>query len=214
MGCRMPGAGSLAEFWDNIKAGRSAITEVPSSAGIRRSTGIRTARSRTRPTPRSAGSSRLHVQPAALPHSAAVAKTVDPVQQVALEAVADALDDAGYGDKRDFDPHARRRHPRQLDGREQLGTDYEIRVHYPAMRKALQEVPDFAGVAAPVQAGILGVFETKVKQDLTPITEDSMPGELVERDRGTRRERLQPRGSETSPSTPRARARSPRSRPR
>jgi acyl transferase domain-containing protein/NAD(P)-dependent dehydrogenase (short-subunit alcohol dehydrogenase family)/phosphopantetheinyl transferase len=179
MGCRMPGAGSLAEFWDNIKAGRSAITEVPVE---RWDPTLYWDPDRKEPdkTYAKIGGflSGFVFNPRRFRIPPAVAKTVDPVQQVALEAVADALDDAGYGDKREFDRTRVGVILGNSMGGEQLGTDYEIRVHYPAMRKALQEVPDFAALPRAVQTAILGVFEHNIKDDLTPLTEDSMPGEL------------------------------------
>ncbi|MBM4393933.1 MAG: polyketide synthase, partial [Deltaproteobacteria bacterium] len=107
-----------------------------------------------------------------------VARLVDPIQQMALEAAADALDDAGYGESRDFD----RSRVATILGNSMGGEitdEYTLRVMFPAMRKALTEVPGFAALQPDARAAILAAYEQELKRDLPPITEDSMPGELA-----------------------------------
>ena len=183
LGCRLPGANSVAEYWDNLVNARSAITEVPKD---RWDPALFWDANKSIPDKTYAkigGFLRdftFHPRRFRIPPM--VARSVDPVQQTALESAADALADAGYkagarDEGRDFD----RTRTAVILGNSMGGEvtdDYVVRVRVPAFRKALEQVPGFAGLPAGQRAEILAGFEAGIKDQLPPITEDSMPGEL------------------------------------
>ena len=178
MGCRLPGAASAAHLWAQILAGFDAIIPVPPE---RWDPALYWSADKSAPdktyaklggfvTDFTFNPRRFRIPPG-------VARTIDPIQQMALEAAADALDDAGYGAAREYD----RERVAVILGNSMGGeitNEYTLRVMFPAMRKALEEVPDFAALPAQDRATILLAYETLVKANLPPITEDSMPGEL------------------------------------
>ncbi|MFN7146524.1 MAG: polyketide synthase, partial [Myxococcota bacterium] len=178
LGCRLPGASSVTRLWDQLVAGYDAIIEVPHTRwdpalfwdpdhSVPDKTYAKIGGFITDFTfnPR-----RFRIPPS-------VAKLIDPIQQMALEASADALDDAGYGASKEFD----RERVAVILGNSmggEIGDDYTLRVMFPALRKALEEVPNFAQLPDLVRSRIMATYEESVKQGLPPITEDSMPGEL------------------------------------
>ena len=106
-----------------------------------------------------------------------VAKQVAIVQQITLESVGEALDDAGYGKDRDYD----RTRVGVILGNSMGGEvtdDYVVRTRVPAFKETLKSLPEFAGLDSQTQEAILSGFETELKADLPIINEDSMPGEL------------------------------------
>ncbi len=179
LGCRLPRCASAAQLWDNLIAGFSGIVEVPEArwAPALYWDPDKSAIDKTYAkiggfvTDFTFNPKRFRIPPS-------VARLVDPIQQMALEAAADALDDAGYGDSRQYD----RSRVATILGNSMGGEitdEYTLRVMFPAMRKALNEVPGFAALRADDRAAILVAYEHELKRDLPPITEDSMPGELA-----------------------------------
>ncbi len=179
LGCRLPQSASAAQLWDKLVAGFSGIVEVPKSRwdpalywDPDKSAIDKTyAKIGGFVTDFTFNPKRFRIPPS-------VARLVDPIQQMALEAAADALDDAGYGDSRQYD----RSRVATILGNSMGGEitdEYTLRVMFPAMRKALNEVPGFAALRADDRAAILVAYEHELKRDLPPITEDSMPGELA-----------------------------------
>ena len=185
LGCRLPGAQSVADFWQLILDGRSAITEVPpdrwdpdlfwdadKSAPDKTYAKIGGFLRSFKFNPR-----RFRIPPAA-------ARSIDPVQQITLEAVADALEDAGLKagprDKsgKDFDRTSCAVILGNSMGGE-LTDDYTVRARVPAFQAALRAVPEFEQLDASVQQSILTAFGANVVKDLPPINEDAMPGELA-----------------------------------
>ncbi len=179
LGCRLPRSPSAAALWQNLLAGFDAIIEVPHErwdpalyydpdhATIDKTY----AKIGGFVTDFVFNPRRFRVPPA-------VARLIDPIQQMALEASADALDDAGYGDKREYD----RARVAVILGNSMGGEitdEYTLRVMFPAIRKALSEVPGFAALPDNARMEILSAYEESLKKDLPPITEDSMPGELA-----------------------------------
>ncbi len=185
LGCRLPGAHSVPDFWQLILDGRSAIGEVPTErwdpelfwdpdksvpdktyakiGGFLRDFAF---------NPR-----RFRIPPRA-------AQSIDPVQQITLEAVADALEDAGL-----------KAGPRDKSGREfdrtscavilgnsmggEYTDDYTVRARVPAFQAALSAIPDFRALDGDTQQAILHAFGENVVEGLPPINEDAMPGELA-----------------------------------
>ena len=179
LGCRLPRSPSAAALWENLLTGFDAITEVPHDrwdpalywdpdhATIDKTY----AKIGGFVTDFVFNPRRFRVPPS-------VARLIDPIQQMALEASADALDDAGYGEKRDYD----RARVAVILGNSMGGEitdEYTLRVMFPAIRKALNEVPGFAALPDAARDEILRTYEESLKKDLPPITEDSMPGELA-----------------------------------
>lgn len=178
IGCRLPGASSASQLWQRLTQGYSGIVDVP---GNRWDPALywdadHAAVDKTYSkiggfiTDFTFNPRRFRIPPSVVP-------LIDPVQQIALEAAADALDDAGYGGDRAFD----RERVAVILGQSMGGeiTDrYALRVFFPALRLALATVPDFASLPAEQQASVLDAFEAAVKAKLPPVTEDSMPGEL------------------------------------
>ncbi len=179
IGCRLPGASNATELWTRLLEGWSAIIEVPPhrwehslywdadhNAPDRTYSKIGGFITDFKFNPR-----RFRIPPSVVP-------LIDGVQQLALEAAADALEDAGYGNDRTFD----RERVAVILGQSMGGemTDkYAVRIFFPAVKKALAEVPDFASLPFDRQVTILEEFERVVKASLPPVTEDSMPGELA-----------------------------------
>ncbi|MFZ5476025.1 MAG: SDR family NAD(P)-dependent oxidoreductase [Myxococcota bacterium] len=179
MGCRLPGGAATPEkLWELLTSGFDAIVEVPISRwdpalfwDADRSVPDKTyAKIGGFVTDFAFNPRRFRIPPS-------VARVVDPIQQMALEAAADALEDAGLGANREWD----RERAAVILGNSmggEIGDDYTLRVMFPALRKALNEVPGFAALPDIKRAQILVTYEELVKHNLPPITEDSMPGEL------------------------------------
>ena len=183
LGCRLPGATSLDDFWQLVKEGRSAIVEVPVERWDPALYWDADHAAPDRTYSRIGGFlTAFQFNPKRFRVPPNVARQIDPVQQWALESVADALEDAGYAaisgaGGRDFD----RERTAVILGNSMGGENREatnLRVRVPAMRQALEGVPDFAALSAGVQEGILSSFEERMTRDLPTITEDTMPGEL------------------------------------
>ena len=171
------------EFWDNVIQGRSSIVEVPTSRA-----GLASILDEDKSVPDKTyakiggflqdfkfDSKRFRIPPK-------VAGQVAIVQQIALSAVAEALDDAGYkalakDDGKDFD----RSRCAVILGNSMGGEvtdDYVCGRGHLLFLQALRVVPGFAALPAAQQEEIILGFEKAVKADLPPINEDSMPGEL------------------------------------
>ena len=104
-------------------------------------------------------------------------RQIDRVQQMALVAVDQALEDAGIHKDSPID----RSRVAVILGQSMGGSvrdEYTLRIQYPAIRQALEKVPGFASLELRAQRQILDAFEIELKDGLPPINEDSMPGEL------------------------------------
>jgi malonyl CoA-acyl carrier protein transacylase len=179
MGCRLPGAASIPALWSGLQSGWSAIVEVPPSRwdpalfwDPDRSVPDKTyAKIGGFVTDFSFNPRRFRIPPAA-------ARLIDPIQQMALEASADAMEDAGYDERRAFD----RERVAVILGNSMGGEitdDYVLRTMFPSLRRSLEGVPGFASLPELARGRILDAYEQSVKEGLPPITEDSMPGELA-----------------------------------
>ncbi len=178
LGCIFPDAPNVDAFWENLKSGHSSIREVPvnrwdpdlywdadRSALDKTYAKIGAFLDDTTFSPK-----RFRIPPR-------VAKQMDPVQHLALDAAWAALEDAGL----------------QTDGRKGPGKTFDrercavilgnslggetkdqtaLRVAYPLIERAIREGAGDADVSA-----ILASVATAVR-DSRPIDEDAMPGEL------------------------------------
>ncbi|MBX2800577.1 MAG: SDR family NAD(P)-dependent oxidoreductase [Myxococcales bacterium] len=185
MGCRFPGgSNSVDAFWQNIVNGVYAITTVPPD---RWNPDLYWDDDRAVPDKTYSkiggflqdfvfNSKRFRIPPA-------VARQVDPVQQITLECVADALSDAGLkvdrrGDGKEFE----RERTAVILGNSlggEVSDDYAIRLAWPDVARRLTAVAPFCNLAPDEQARFLADMEVAYKAGLPIIDEDSMPGELA-----------------------------------
>ena len=103
LGCRFPKASSVSDFWNNLKLGKSSIVEVPKQ---RWNSALF-----WDPDPKIPDKSYAKIggfltdftfNSKAFRIPPRVAGHIDPVQQIALESVAEALEDANYTKGQDF----------------------------------------------------------------------------------------------------------------
>ncbi|MFK7928905.1 MAG: beta-ketoacyl synthase N-terminal-like domain-containing protein, partial [Myxococcota bacterium] len=184
MGCRMPGAQDLETFWANIKNGVSAIGPVPVERWDPELYFDADPNTPDMTYTKIGGFIRDFVFDAKrfrIPPRVAI--RVDPVQQLALHAVHDALADAKLQlNNRDNEgrPFDRERCAvilgNSLGG--ELKDDYAIRLGWPAVRKKMAESQALASLPADQREALLTELEASYKDGMPEIDEDSMPGEL------------------------------------
>ncbi|MCJ0869780.1 type I polyketide synthase [Streptomyces sp. AP-93] len=159
MACAYPGAPDLAAYWARILNGSDAVTEVPAE---RWDPAVHfdpdPARAGER-TPSRWGGFLGPMPFDALAHGIPPASLagIEPVQLLALEISARALEDAGYGKDREFD----RSRTSVVFGAEagtELAGAYGLRALYP---------------------GYLGEIPPELDEQLPRLTEDSFPGVLA-----------------------------------
>jgi acyl transferase domain-containing protein/NAD(P)-dependent dehydrogenase (short-subunit alcohol dehydrogenase family)/phosphopantetheinyl transferase len=185
IGCRFPGGSTGPEaYWQNIVAQRYAIGEVPKDRWD--------AELFYDPDPAVPDKTYCRIggfltdfvfDPKAFRIPPNVARQVDPVQQITLMCVADALRDAGLkvdkrSDGREFD---RERCAvilgNSLGG--EMSDRYAIRLAWPDVAQKLVAVPPFCNLSADERLAFLAQMELAYKAGLPVVDEDSMPGELA-----------------------------------
>ncbi|TVQ91302.1 MAG: acyltransferase domain-containing protein, partial [Deltaproteobacteria bacterium] len=184
LGCRLPGAHDVGAFWSNVQAGISAIIEVPSDRWAVERYYDPDPAAPDKTYSRIGGflqgftfdNRRFRVPPKVVP-------SLDPVQQITLHAVDDALRDAGLqADPRKPEgrPFSRERCAvilgNSLGG--EIKDDYALRVAWPEIEAQLGQSPDIQALSPDRQRSLLQELRRAFKASLPPITEDSMPGEL------------------------------------
>ena len=179
LGCVLPQAHDIASYWSNITGGLSAIREVPHERWEPRlfHSDDKSAPDKTYAkigafvTDFVFNSKKYRIPPK-------VAKQIDVVQQITLEAVGQALEDAGI----DRDSQVDRSRIAVILGNSMGGPGVRdatnLRIYHPLYRDAMEQVPEFRSLPKDVQEAVLVGWEKALKADLPPITEDSMPGEL------------------------------------
>ncbi|MEQ1570136.1 MAG: polyketide synthase, partial [Myxococcota bacterium] len=185
IGCRFPGGSTGPDaFWANIVGKRYAIGEVPRD---RWDAALFFDPDDTVPdkTYSKIGGFLTDFvfdpKPFRIPPN--VARQVDPVQQLTLMCVADALRDAGLkldkkSDGREFD----RERCAVILGNSLGGemTDrYAVRLAWPDVAQKLVSVPPFCDLSPTERGAFLGQMELAYKAGLPIVDEDSMPGELA-----------------------------------
>ena len=183
LGCRLPGADDVAQFWDNILNGRSAIGDVP-KARWDASLYFDPDKSVPDKTYTQIGaflenfefdSKRFRIPPK-------VARQIDPVQQITLASVADALVDADLkldrrSEGREFD---RERCAvilgNALGG--EIKEDHALRVRWPEVAAALERTSAFQALPPAQRERLLADMEVTYRSDWPEVDEDSMAGEL------------------------------------
>ncbi len=179
LGCVLPQAHDVASFWRNVTGGVNCIREVPEDRwdpalffDADRSVPDKTyAKVGAFVTDFRFDSKKYRIPPK-------VAASIDPVQKMALEAVGQALEDAGVTGDSAID----RSRVAVILGNSMGGGEFRdnstLRVFTPAMQAALAEVPEFAALPDEIREAVLDGWVTRFKQGFPSITEDSMPGEL------------------------------------
>ncbi|MEL6349138.1 MAG: polyketide synthase [Myxococcota bacterium] len=178
MGVRLPDAESVEAYWSNLVNGHSSIREVPRDRWEPELYWSEDRKAPDKTYTKIGGfieGFTFHPRRFRIPPM--MAKMLDPVQQLALESVGDALEDAGYGSDVDFD----RTRVAVILGNSMGGEitdEYAVRTHYPMVQQALARVPAIAALPRATRDQLFKDFEEGVKAELPPINEDSMPGEL------------------------------------
>ncbi len=184
LGGVFPDANGIKQFWDNICRGHVAIGEIPADRWDWRLYFSEDHSAPEKSYSRIGGfiksirfdAKRFRIPPKTL-------DAIDEVQQLALLAVADALEDAGYeafagaGPGKPFD----RERTAVIVGNSMGGEAEDrtsLRVWYTHARAALEKTDALERMPADVRAALLIDLENRFKAGLPIITEDSMPGEL------------------------------------
>ncbi|NMB77448.1 MAG: acyltransferase domain-containing protein, partial [Myxococcales bacterium] len=177
VGAVMPDANDAAAFWQNIVSGRYSIREVPAKRWA--------IEDYYDPDPRAPD--KTHVKIGAFVEGFAfdavrhripprVAASMDDVQKWAIEAARQALADAGY-DRKDF---ARERTAVIVGNA--MGSELHhltnMRVTLPRVIRALKQTPAYLGLDPAAARALADQLTTTLREQLPPLTEDSMPGEL------------------------------------
>jgi acyl transferase domain-containing protein/NAD(P)-dependent dehydrogenase (short-subunit alcohol dehydrogenase family)/phosphopantetheinyl transferase len=185
IGCRFPGGSDSPEtFWANIVAGRYAISEVPTE---RWDPGLYFDADNAVPDKTYAkiggflNDFVFDPKPFRIPPN--VARQVDPVQQITLVCVADALRDAGLQvDKKSPGRAFDRERCAVILGNSlggEMSDKYAIRLAWPDVARRLLASAPFCDLPQPDQQRFLGQMELAYKAGLPVVDEDSMPGELA-----------------------------------
>jgi acyl transferase domain-containing protein len=176
-GCVLPDAHGVDQFWENLRAGHSSIREVPSDRWDP-AVYYSPDRHQADKTYSKIGSfvegfhfdwRRFRIPPKVL-------EQIDPSQQWALEASAQALADAGY-DRRGFD---RTRCGVVLgnSGGGEIRVRNSLRIYFARSEAMLRESKSFQALAPEVQAGVMAEFREAYLRGIPLPTEDTLAGEL------------------------------------
>ena len=179
MGAIMPGALNKDEFWSNIKEGKYCITEVPASYWDYKLFYSPDHKAEDKLYSKIGGfipqSFKFNSLKYRIPPQ--IAKQMDTVQHLAIETTRMALEDAGY-DKKEFD----RNRTAVIIGNSMGGMKNEMsntRLNRPFLYEILKNTPSFKSLAPADGQKMLDEMDAGVREKFTPITEDSMPGELA-----------------------------------
>ncbi|MEZ4317290.1 MAG: SDR family NAD(P)-dependent oxidoreductase [Myxococcota bacterium] len=186
IGCLLPGGATSAErFWDNIVGERSAIGTVPPDRWDVDLYFDEDHDAPDRTYTRIGGFLEdFEFEPKRFRIPPKVANQVDPVQQITLTAVADALADAGLQvDMRDKKGRAFDRARCAVILGNSLGGEvsdqYAVRLAWPAVERQLGAAPSFRSLPEAERVRVMGELEARFLEGLPEINEDSMPGELA-----------------------------------
>ena len=179
IGAIMPGALTKDEFWSNIKEGKYCITEIPASywdyklfysPDHKAEDKLYSTIGGFIPESFKFNSLKYRIPPQ-------IAKQMDTVQHLAIETTRMALEDAGY-DKKEFD-HNR---TAVIIGNSMGGMKNEMsntRLNRPFLYEILKNTSSFKSLAPADAQKMIDEMDEGVREKFTPITEDSMPGELA-----------------------------------
>ncbi len=178
VGAILPDAPNAPAFWRNVREGRYSITEVPQERW--------SPADYYDPDPKAPGKTyskigswvrgfsfdwkRFHVPPR-------VAAAMDEGQQWAVTIAAEAFEDYGYPER----PVELERTGVVLGAAMGGELHYRtvLRIAFPEYARMLGSVRAFTDLPASVRSAILSGWHQRVGEDLPPVTEDTMPGELA-----------------------------------
>ncbi len=179
MGAIMPGALSKEEFWQNIQTGKYCITEIPASYWDYKLFYSPDHKAEDKLYSKIGGfipegfkfnSIKYRIPPQ-------IAKQMDTVQHLAIETTRMALEDSGY-DKKEFN----RDRCAVIIGNSMGGMKNEMsntRLNRPFLYEILKQTPTYQSLSPDAEEKLMNEMDEGVRQKFTPITEDSMPGELA-----------------------------------
>ncbi|MBW1871770.1 MAG: acyltransferase domain-containing protein [Deltaproteobacteria bacterium] len=177
LGAVMPDANNAKAFWHNICSGKDSIREVPQNRWR--------LEDHYDPDPKApdrtyskigAFVSDFEFNSLAFRIPPRVAASMDEVQKWAVVSSEQAIADAGY-DKKEFD----RNRTAVIIGNAMAGEmQYftNMRIYQPRYARVLRETESFKALPEDIRQQILEEFHSTFVENLPPITEDSMPGEL------------------------------------
>ncbi|MGO9242759.1 MAG: beta-ketoacyl synthase N-terminal-like domain-containing protein [Bryobacteraceae bacterium] len=182
MGCVFPGAPDVPTYWDNILNHRGFFREVPPDRWDWKLFYSEDRRELER-TYSKIGSFiegfvrdplKFRISPRTEPH-------IDTVQFYVLEAVYQALVDAGYLEN--SQPPSQSTLPRATTGvfighgsATTYAQDHALRVNWPSFAAALEAAPEFAALPEEVRGRILAAGESAFKRGLPEFSEDTCAG--------------------------------------
>ena len=178
IGAIMPGALSKDEFWNNIQSGKYCITEVPKSywdpalfysPDHKAEDKLYSTIGGFIPQDFKFNSIQYRIPPQ-------IAKQMDTVQCLAIETTRMALEDSGY-DKKEFD----RNRCAVIVGNSLGGMKNEksnTRLNRPFFYEILKETQVYKSLTPDAEKQMMAEMDESFRQKYTPITEDTMPGEL------------------------------------
>ena len=184
LGCRLPDANSIDDFWANIINGRSSIREVPANRWD-----VSKYKSENRETPDLSYTSiggfidsfEFRSKDFRIPPK--VAAQLDPVQQLTLASVSDALNDAQLKVNTRSDGKEFNRERCGVILGNSLGgeiTDqYAIRLAWPEFEAQIHHSKALEHLSETETERVLGEMERNFKANYPIVNEDSMPGELA-----------------------------------
>jgi acyl transferase domain-containing protein/NADP-dependent 3-hydroxy acid dehydrogenase YdfG len=170
MGCLFPRAGSLTEFWRLLRRGEDGIGEVPASHW--------SASDYYDPDPKSPDMtyctrggflSPVKFDPTEFGIPPSILEATDTTQLLSLVAAKAALEDAGYGEDREFD-RDRVSVMLGITGTQELVIPLAARLGHPLWRRALKA----AGVAEDIAEDVV----RRISDGYVPWQENSFPGLL------------------------------------
>ena len=179
IGAIMPGALNKDEFWTNIQEGKNCITEIPKSYWDYNLFYSPDHKAEDKTYSKIGGfipqSFKFNSIKYRIPPQ--IAKQMDTVQHLAIETTRMALEDAGY-DKKAYD-HNR---TAVIIGNSMGGMKNEMsntRLNRPFLYEILKNTPTYKHLAPADAQKMIDEMDEGVREHFTPITEDSMPGELA-----------------------------------
>ena len=180
VGAILPDAPNATAFWENIRAGKYSITDVPSDRWDPNFYYDADHSAPDKTYSRIGGWVREYAwEPMKwhLPIPPRVSDGMDQTQHWAVACTREALEDYGYPKR-----------PLDLDrtavilGNAMAGEKHylsSLRVFFPEYAHKLAESPAFAGLPEAVRRDITDQLHERMGKLIAPITEDTMPGELA-----------------------------------
>ncbi len=179
IGAIMPGALTKDEFWSNIKEGKYCITEIPASYWDYKLFYSPDHKAEDKLYSKIGGfipqSFKFNSLQYRIPPQ--IAKQMDTVQHLAIETTRMALEDSGY-DKKEFD----RNRTAVIIGNSMGGMKNEMsntRLNRPFLYEILKNTSAYKSLTPADAQKMIDEMDAGVREKFTPVTEDSMPGELA-----------------------------------